>query len=139
MRKIVGKTLYAAYVNNINVADQSVYIAKVKDKNVDTKFLLSLFNSRLLTWYFRVKANEFDELFPQIKVTEFKELPVRVTTNQQPFIIIVGRILAITKSEDYLESPQKQAKVKALEAEIDKMVYKLYDLTQEEIKIVEGS
>ena len=86
LRKIVGKTLYASYVNKINVADQSVYIAKVKDKRVDTKYLLSLFNSRLLTWYFRIKANEFDKLFPQIKVIEFKELPIIVTTKQHPLV-----------------------------------------------------
>ena len=83
-------------------------------------------------------TNEFDKLFPQIKVTEFKELPVRVTNNQQSFITLVDRILAITKADDYLQNPQKQAKVKALEEEIDQLVYKLYDLTPEEIKIVEG-
>ncbi|MFH1563496.1 MAG: hypothetical protein ABIF11_08825 [Nitrospirota bacterium] len=33
--------------------------------------------------------------------------------------------------------PQKQAQVKALEREIDRMVYKLYGLTKEEIAIVE--
>ncbi|MCD4676641.1 MAG: hypothetical protein K8S18_11710 [Desulfobacula sp.] len=55
-----------------------------------------------------------------------------------PFIKLVDRILAITKNEDYLQNLQKQAKVKALEAEIDQLVYKLYDLTPEEIKIVEG-
>ncbi|GAI96587.1 unnamed protein product [marine sediment metagenome] len=38
--------------------------------------------------------------------------------------------------EDYPQNHQKQAKVKALEAEIDQLVYKLYDLTPEEIKIV---
>ena len=32
----------------------------------------------------------------------------------------------------------KHAKAKGLEKRIDKMVYKLYDLTEEEIKIVEG-
>jgi len=44
----------------------------------------------------------------------------------------------VTKSKDYLKDSQKQAKVKALEAEIDQLVYKLYDLTPEEIKIVDG-
>jgi len=33
---------------------------------------------------------------------------------------------------------RKQAKVKTLEREIDQLVYKLYGLTEEEIKIVEG-
>jgi hypothetical protein len=36
-----------------------------------------------------------------------------------------------------LQNLDKQAKVKALEAEIDQLAYKLYDLTPEEIKIVE--
>ncbi|HHT9114991.1 MAG: hypothetical protein HY607_09050 [Planctomycetes bacterium] len=45
---------------------------------------------------------------------------------------------AITKDEDYLQKPDKQAKVRSLERQIDQMVYKLYDLTPEEIVIVEG-
>jgi len=39
---------------------------------------------------------------------------------------------------DYLENPQKQAKVKELERQIDQMVYKLYGLTEEEIRTVKG-
>ncbi|MBL7094976.1 hypothetical protein ISS22_13495 [candidate division KSB1 bacterium] len=34
--------------------------------------------------------------------------------------------------------PKKQAKVKSLEREIDQLVYQLYSLTGEEIRIVEG-
>ena len=47
-------------------------------------------------------------------------------------------ILSLTQSENYLENPQKQAKVKKYERQIDQMVYKLYDLTEEEIKSVEN-
>ena len=57
---------------------------------------------------------------------------------QQPFINIADQILAITKDDDYLDSSEKQARVKELEKEIDKLVYKLYDLTPEEIDIVEN-
>jgi hypothetical protein len=39
---------------------------------------------------------------------------------------------------DYFDSPEKQARVKTLENQIDQFVYKLYDLTPEEIQIVEG-
>lgn len=49
-----------------------------------------------------------------------------------------GRTFAITKDEDYLQNPDKQAKVYDLKKHIDEMVYKLYDLTSEEIVIVEG-
>ncbi len=51
---------------------------------------------------------------------------------------LVDKILAITKSDDYLQNPQKQARVKELEREIDQLVYQLYGLTEDEIRIVEG-
>ena len=45
---------------------------------------------------------------------------------------------AITKDEDYLQNPVKQAQVHNFERQIDQMVYKLYNLTSEEIALVEG-
>ena len=50
----------------------------------------------------------------------------------------VDKILAITKDADYLDNPVKQAQVREYEKQIDRMVYDLYGLTEEEIKIVEG-
>lgn len=58
---------------------------------------------------------------------------------QKPFIEIVDKILSITRSSDYLENPVKKEEVKEYEKQIDQMVYKLYDLTPEEIEIVENS
>ena len=49
---------------------------------------------------------------------------------------IVDKILAITKSNDYSTNTEIQAEVKGYEKQIDQMVYKLYDLTPEEIEIV---
>jgi hypothetical protein len=68
------------------------------------------------------------------------EIPIKriSTAEQKPFIRLTDRILAVTKDADCLINPQKQAKVKALEAEIDQLVYKLYDLTRDEIAIIEG-
>jgi type II restriction/modification system DNA methylase subunit YeeA len=50
---------------------------------------------------------------------------------QEPIIKLVDRILA-AKAKD------PQADTSALEREIDRLVYGLYGLTEEEIKIVEG-
>ena len=58
---------------------------------------------------------------------------------QKMFIALVDKILAITKDDDYLNNAAKQAKVRDYEKQIDQLVYKLYDLTEEEIKIVEGN
>ena len=46
--------------------------------------------------------------------------------------------MAITKDEDYLHNPDKQAKVSNLGKQIDLLVYELYSPTSEEIAIVEG-
>ena len=47
------------------------------------------------------------------------------------------RIFAITKDEDCFQNINKKAKVHDLEKHIDQLAYKLYDLTPEEIAIVE--
>ena len=49
----------------------------------------------------------------------------------------VNQILLLSQSEDYLKNLQKQAKVKEYQRQIDQLVYKLYKLTDEEIKIIE--
>jgi len=100
---------------------------------------LALLNSKLyyLWLYYRGKRKgEFLELYQK----PLSEIPIKkiAKEDQQPFIDLVDKILAITKDDDYLENPVKQEMVKEYERQIDQMVYKLYDLTEEEIKIVEG-
>ena len=59
--------------------------------------------------------------------------------DQKPFISLVDSILAITSSDDYSENTAKHKEVRALERRIDQMVYELYSLSAEEIKIIEES
>jgi hypothetical protein len=58
--------------------------------------------------------------------------------DKQDLIRLVDKILAITKDDDYLQNSAKQAQVKEYERQIDQMVYELYGLTEEEIKIIEN-
>jgi hypothetical protein len=58
--------------------------------------------------------------------------------NKAEFDYIIKGIHSITKDADYLQNPSKQAQVKEYEKQIDQMVYDLYGLTKEEIKIVKG-
>lgn len=53
-------------------------------------------------------------------------------------IRLVDKTLSITKGADYPQNPAKKDQVKEYEKQIDQMVYELYGLTEEEIKIVEG-
>jgi hypothetical protein len=57
----------------------------------------------------------------------------------QQCVGLVDKILALTRSPHYLQNPDKQAQVKQYETQIDHLVYQLYSLTEEEIKIIEQS
>jgi adenine-specific DNA-methyltransferase len=134
IRQIPGKkSLIASYVSANYVVDQTAYIAKPKkDLNIDLFFYLGILNSSLLFWYFRNMNNEFDLLFPKIKVKEFNSLPLlKIEKNDPRLKDKVNEILSL-KSQD------PKADTAVLEQEIDTMVYELYGLTEEEIKIVEG-
>lgn len=67
-------------------------------------------------------------------------IPIRrISVSKHNFINdIVDQILSLTKDNDYPENSAKQTRVKEYEQQIDQMVYKLYGLTDEEIKIVEN-
>ncbi len=105
--------------------------------NYDYKYLLAILNSKLMSWYFMCFLSEKLHFYPN----DAKSMPIKTisTKDQNPFTKLVDRIFVITKAEDYLQNPQKQAQVKALEREIDRMVYKLYGLTKDEIAIIENS
>jgi len=121
--------------NNKMFVNQSCYI--ICNAN---KYILSLLNSKLINNYFRLISQTLGTgAFRWIKqYVEQIHIPKISSTEQSPFIELVDRILAITKDKDYLENPKMQAKTKEYEYQIDQMVYKLYNLTPEEIKIVEG-
>lgn len=112
----------------------------IKNIPVDIKLLLAINNSKFFAWLLykfiysnAIRSTRYDEQYiTKMPCPEFDKI------NQQPFIGLVDKILAITKDDDYLENQTKQDKVKKYEAEIDQMVYKLYGLIPEEIKIVEG-
>jgi len=120
-------------------SSRDIFFITEKDKSISLKYILALLNSRpyYLWLYHRGKRKgETLELYQK----PLSEIPIKKIheSEQKPFIELVDRILTITKDEDYLQNPQKQAQVKAPEREIDRMVYKLYGLTEEEIRIVEG-
>ena len=103
-------------------------------------FLTGLMNSNLVVfWLFnkgKMQGNNY-----QIDKEPLLEIPIFVgnETEQNKLITIVDKILVITKSSDYLENPAKKEEVKDLENQINSLVYKLYGLSLEEIKIIEDS
>ncbi|MCT7536193.1 BREX-1 system adenine-specific DNA-methyltransferase PglX [Aliarcobacter butzleri] len=126
----------------------------------DDKFLLSFLNSKLGWFLISSFCTQIQNGY-QLMYDYFKQIPIPKIEEekQQPFIKLVDEILeAKQKIKDYKilldeaiknDNFDREIKLKkeletleniciSNEKEIDNMVYKLYDLTEEEIKIVEG-
>ncbi|MDN5130440.1 Eco57I restriction-modification methylase domain-containing protein [Aliarcobacter butzleri] len=126
------------------------------------KYLLAFFNSKLIEWYFDYICNSSGVGTNQWKKVFVEQIPIPKIEEeeQQPFIKLVDEILeAKQKIKDYKilldeaiknDNFDREIKLKkeletleniciSNEKEIDTMVYKLYDLTEDEIRIVEVS
>jgi hypothetical protein len=121
--------------------NQSTYI--MVSERYNQKLLLGILNSQL----FRFAYREFyagGGIEGEITIFTLENFPLpSITKENQPLadqiVQKVQEILSLTQSPDYETNKEKQQKVKELEKEIDKLVYKLYDLTEEEIRIIEES
>jgi len=98
----------------------------------DINFVLAVLNSKVLWWMIRKTAATKQGGFYEFKPMYVSALPIPSATPEQqhPIMGLVDRILAAKQRNP-------EADVSALEREIDELVYALYGLTPEEIKIVE--
>ena len=97
----------------------------------DLKYLLSIFNSKLSKWYFNTISSSSGMGTNRWLKYKIEQLPIKnISVEEQfPFVCLVDNIL----------NSKKQGKdTTALEDQIDRMVYELYELTEEEMGIVEG-
>ena len=100
-------------------------------EKINPKFWLAYLNTKFLSWYAynfiysgAIRTMHFYDFYiQQIPIPKIKE------KDQQPFVALVDQILELKKAGKDTQ---------ALENEIDALVYRLYDLTADEIAIVEG-
>ena len=130
MQAITGvnerRRIKATLISNVYCANSVNYIIGLPNM----KFTLGLLNSQLLNFFFAKFSTNSN-----VNGYEIDELPLILNENSKHEGIIVGlvdRILAAKKKDP-------QADTSVLEAEIDKLVYKLYGITDEkEIALIEG-
>jgi hypothetical protein len=98
--------------------------SEIIDKNYDLKFIVGVINSKLINWWFN---DEFKN--PTISGYELHQIPIKHDKQTEKEISkLVTTILENIKSGKDIEN---------LITKIDSFVYELYDLTEEEIKIIE--
>lgn len=108
-------------------------------------YILGIFNSALINFYF---ANTFIDY--NIKPTYLQQLPIRPIdfsnvadkSRHDRMVALVESMLGLHKRLLTAKTPDEknrlEREIAATDREIDRLVYELYGLTEDEIKIVEG-
>ncbi len=103
----------------------------IKTTRFNLKFLTGLLNSRLIEFWLRNRGKMQGDNF-QVDKEPLMQIPIKTNPEfEAPIVSLVDEILA-------LKAGDAAADTSALEAEIDKLVYGLYGLTEAEIAVVEG-
>ena len=96
----------------------------------DPKVILAIMNSKLIDWYFRKTSTN-----NHVNIYELEQLPIPniIIQEQENKIIKLVELILILKSNNI------NADISNIETQIDAIVYSMYDLTDEEIKVIEES
>ncbi|WP_390881143.1 TaqI-like C-terminal specificity domain-containing protein [Aliarcobacter cryaerophilus] len=126
--------LVATYDDNQMFSLDSTHILFDISDKYNHKYLLALINSKLLNFLYQIIVPEIGKAFSQVKGVNLKKLPIKyISENKQlEFVVIVDKILKV-KKEDIA------ADIQYLENKIDQMVYELYNLNTEEVKLINDS
>ncbi|MBS4042089.1 MAG: class I SAM-dependent DNA methyltransferase [Flavobacteriales bacterium] len=96
-------------------------------------FLVGLLNSKLITYFYRLISMEENRTLAQIKPSVLQNIPASNNFNDEKAIKVEKLTVEI------IENIKSNNPIDELISEIDQLVYQLYELTEEEIKIVEGN
>jgi hypothetical protein len=117
------------------------------------KYLLGILNSRLAQFYFIQVCAGLEggnTVYLRFFGQYMEDFPVRPISFSNPgdvkrhdsIVVLVDRILNLHRQLAAAQTPAEksvlQRQIEATDAEIDRLVYALYGLSEEEIKIVEG-
>jgi hypothetical protein len=115
------------------------------------KYTLGILNSSLVSWvYMRTSSIATKDDFRQTTLAELRDIPIRPIDFDNPddvamhdkMVSLVERMLELNKKKADEKNPnilkQLETQIAATDRQIDQLVYKLYDLTEEEIALVEG-
>lgn len=127
----------------------TMFMLTGKGSPLSLSYLMGVLNSRLLATFWKSRFYDQRERFPKIKGAYLKQLPIRnidlaKTEDKARHGRIVGLVeqtLTAKKQEAAASGQSKEIaarKCAALDRQIDALVYKLYELTEDEIALVEA-
>jgi hypothetical protein len=130
-------TYFADSTNSLIVSETSEY---------SILYLLGLLNSLLFQWRFKLTSSNNNVGTNELQSMPFRRIKFIDSTDKarhDKMVALVKDMLRLQKSMEVLKNPvdkqMLQRQFETTDGQIDALVYELYGLTEEEIRIVEES
>ncbi|MCY4539705.1 MAG: N-6 DNA methylase [Chloroflexi bacterium] len=154
IREIPGKPPYkiqACYLEKIYCNYKTILNVNPSEfTRFDMKYLTGLLNSKLLSFVYPFMSNKLvSRSFPRLSVGDLRKLPIRTIDFDNPadvamhdkMVELVDEMLDRHKQLPSLKGEGRKIAerlIKTVDEEIDALVYRLYGLSDDEVRIVEG-
>jgi len=151
---LANRGLYCRLSDNSSsyclMASGGFSITVSNESGLSPNYVLGLLNSSLLFWRLRSISNVFRGGWITCTKQYVETLPIRMINFDSPddkalydrMVSLVDQMLNLNRQFAKAALPQDRdmlhRQIEATDRQIDQLVYKLYDLTEEEIKIVEA-
>ncbi len=122
-----GNFLCCAYLTEPALTESTLYSCWSIKTDIHNLFILGVLHSKTADYYIKNKLLTNPQAFPQILMTDLQTLPIPKPTTDIHNSIQSLVELRLSSSDNHSE----------IENQIDNLVYKLYNLTAEESKIIE--
>lgn len=125
--------LKAAYDDKQHYNKESINNIILKDNiPLSTKYVLGLLNSKLINWFYTIQFTNGSNLTVNLSKAYLSQIPIVI-----PSIKFLNKIEELVNKILLIKEENPKADTTELEREIDVLVYQLYNLTYEEVLIVD--
>jgi len=146
-----GDRILATFDESGIFPEQSLYFLFNNRSDFDFKYLLGILNSAFATFYYQNRLITNRRSIAQLKKIHLDAMPIRTIDFDNPndkakhdkMVKLVERMLALHKRLAAARVPAEKTRIQrqitTTDNQIDKLVYELYNLTTEEIAILEAN
>ncbi|EAJ9820419.1 class I SAM-dependent DNA methyltransferase [Campylobacter lari] len=132
LRKCVNEPKFS-YVDFDCYVSATFYV--IKTQRIDTKYLVAILNSKLMMFWLKHKGKMQGNNY-QINKEPLLNIPIVDINSKNEKL--ASKLISLVDEILILKEQDKKANTKTQEDKINSIVYKLYNLNEEEIKIIEG-
>jgi hypothetical protein len=151
IRQTANRILAAFDTEGWYCLKSGIIIQIPKEAKIKYEYLLGILNSRLMHFLYDDLVGEQTRVFPEVKPVQLFRLPIRTINFADPtdvqhhdqMVALVERMLSLHQQLISSNTPNEktllQRQIDTTDRQIDGLVYELYGLIEEEIRLVHHS